>query len=49
MFLNNNDDIYFLRNRWAQVSPNLVLAGVDDITVGRSVAQGGDPLAQALA
>jgi predicted MPP superfamily phosphohydrolase len=49
MFLNNEDGIQLLRNRWAEVRPGLVLAGVDDLTAGRRAGQGGDPLTQALA
>ena len=49
MFLNNEDGIQLLRNRWVEVRPGLVLAGVDDLTAGRRAGQGGDPLAQALA
>jgi len=48
-FLGDEDDIQLLRNRWVEVRPGLVLAGVDDLTAGRGAGQGGDPLAQALA
>jgi predicted MPP superfamily phosphohydrolase len=37
-----------LRNGWAEVSPGLILAGVDDLTAGRRTVQGGDPVLQAL-
>lgn len=35
MFLSNEDGIQLLRNRWAEVRPGLVLAGVDDLTAER--------------
>ena len=38
-----------LRNRWAEVRPGLVLAGVNDLTSQRRAGQGGDPISQALA
>jgi predicted MPP superfamily phosphohydrolase len=37
-----------LRNRWAEVRPGLVLAGVDDLTAIRRKGQVGDPISQAL-
>ena len=37
-----------LRNRWAEVGPGLVLAGVDDPRGNRRAGQGGDPLSEAL-
>jgi predicted MPP superfamily phosphohydrolase len=43
------DGIKLLRNRWVEVLPGLVLAGVDDLTAGRRFGQGGDPLPKALA
>ncbi|HJX31461.1 MAG TPA: metallophosphoesterase [Thermodesulfobacteriota bacterium] len=43
------DGIQLLRNRWVEVRPGLVLAGVDDLTAGRRTGQEGDPLARALA
>ena len=43
------DGIKLLRNRWVEVRPGLVLAGVDDLTNGRRTVTRGDPLAQALA
>jgi uncharacterized protein len=49
MFLSNDEGIHLLRNRWVEVRPGLVLAGVDDLTTGHMAGQGGDPLAQALA
>jgi len=49
MFLNNEDGIQLLRNRWVAARPGLVLAGVDDLTAEHRAGQGGDPLAQALA
>jgi predicted MPP superfamily phosphohydrolase len=38
-----------LRNRWAEVRPGLVLAGVDDLTASYRSGQGGDQIAKALA
>jgi predicted MPP superfamily phosphohydrolase len=38
-----------LRNRWAEVRPGLVLAGVDDLTSRRRAGLGGDPISKALA
>lgn len=39
-----------LRNRWAEIRPGLILAGVDDLTSGRRRAnQESDPVMQALA
>ena len=37
-----------LRDRWAEVAPGLVLAGVDDLTARREFGEDGDPVAQAL-
>jgi len=37
-----------LRDRWVQVRPGLVLAGVDDLTSGRRRGQGFDSVSQAL-
>lgn len=41
--------IEVLSNRWVEVRPGLVLAGVDDLTRRRRSGQGGDPIGQALA
>jgi predicted MPP superfamily phosphohydrolase len=38
-----------LRDRWAEVRPGLVLAGVDDLTARRDRGRGGDPVGRALA
>ncbi|MCJ7440733.1 MAG: metallophosphoesterase [Thermoanaerobaculaceae bacterium] len=38
-----------LHDRWAEVRPGLVLAGVDDLTSRRRSGQGGDPVGRALA
>jgi len=38
-----------LRNRWAEVRPGLVLAGVDDLTASRRSGRGEDLIAKALA
>ena len=37
-----------LRNRWAEVRPGFVLAGVEDLTAERRTGRGGDPISQAL-
>ena len=42
-------DFNLLRNGWAEVSPGLILAGVDDLTRRHRKKQDGDPIAQALA
>lgn len=41
--------IQVLRNRWVEVRPGLILAGVDDLTAGRRAGRGGDSAARALA
>jgi predicted MPP superfamily phosphohydrolase len=38
-----------LHNRWAELRPGLVLAGVDDLTAYHRSERGGDPVTQALA
>jgi len=38
-----------LRDRWAEVTPGLVLAGVDDLTARRDTLAGSDPVGRALA
>lgn len=38
-----------IRNRWVEVRPGFVLAGVDDLTVSRRSDQRGDPTTKALA
>jgi len=38
-----------LHDRWAEVRPGLVVAGVDDLTSRRRAGLGGDPVAKALA
>ena len=38
-----------LRNRWAEVRPGFVLAGVDDLTAKYRAGRGGDFISQALA
>jgi predicted MPP superfamily phosphohydrolase len=40
--------IHLLRNAWVELSPGLVLAGVDDISSGREAGQAGVSLAKAL-
>jgi len=42
-------DFKLLRNGWAEISPGLILAGVDDLTRRRRRKQEGDPVSQALA
>ena len=37
-----------LRNKWAEVSPGLVLSGVDDLTTWHRNGQEGDPISHAL-
>jgi predicted MPP superfamily phosphohydrolase len=37
-----------LHDRWAEVRPGLVIAGVDDLTSRRRAGVGGDPIRQAL-
>lgn len=37
-----------LRDRWTEVAPGLILAGVDDLTARRRSRESGDPLAKAL-
>ena len=43
------DNVVMLRNRWVELRPGLVLAGVDDLTRARRGGRGGDLVAQALA
>lgn len=45
----NYDGIRVLNNSWAEVSPSLILAGVDDLTANHRSGQGGDPISRALA
>ena len=40
--------VELLSNRWVEVRPGLVLAGVDDLTRRRRSGQGGDPISEAL-
>jgi hypothetical protein len=40
--------IQLLRNRWAEVRPGFVLAGVEDLTVHRRFGWDGNPMEQAL-
>jgi predicted MPP superfamily phosphohydrolase len=40
---------HVLHDRWAEVRPGLVIAGVDDLTSRRRSGQGGDPIGRALA
>lgn len=41
--------IRVLRNRWVEVRPGLVLAGVEDLTAGRRAGNGDDTIARAFA
>jgi len=50
IFLSDEDNIQWLRNRWVEVRPGLVLAGVDDFTItGHRSSQESNSLGQALA
>jgi hypothetical protein len=40
--------IRLLRNRWVQIRPGFILAGVDDLTSKHRAGQGGDFISQAL-
>jgi len=40
--------IQMLRNRWIQIRPGFILAGVDDLTSRHRSGSGGDPILQAL-
>jgi predicted MPP superfamily phosphohydrolase len=44
----NDAGFNLLRNRWVEVIPGLVLAGVDDLTVMRRKNKTSDPISQAL-
>jgi len=48
-FLSDRVNINLLRNRWVEVRPGFVVAGVDDLTAFRWNGQGGDLVAQTLA
>ena len=48
MSLMEEGGFQLLRNRWAEVRPSLILAGVDDLTSRRRAGKGGDPISQAL-
>lgn len=41
--------VVWLRNRWQQIAPGLILAGVDDLTSARHQGQSGELLRRALA
>jgi predicted MPP superfamily phosphohydrolase len=43
------DGIQVLLNRWVEVRPGLVLAGIEDLTADRRAGRSGDPLSKALA
>lgn len=44
----NFDGIRVLSNTWTEVSPGLVVAGVDDLTFNHRSGNGGDPVGKAL-
>ena len=48
MHLFEKAGIKMLRNKWAEVKPGLILAGVDDLTALHRRRRGGDPILQAL-
>lgn len=48
-FLIEEAGFQLLRNRWAEVRPGLVMAGVEDLTAIRRSGQGGDSISKALA
>jgi predicted MPP superfamily phosphohydrolase len=48
-FLIEKAGFQLLRNRWVEIRPGLVMAGVDDLTAIRRSGQGGDPISKALA
>jgi uncharacterized protein len=41
--------IHMLFNRWNQIGPGLILAGIEDLTADRRSGRNGDPLSKALA
>jgi uncharacterized protein len=45
----NDAGIHVLINRWNEIAPGLVLAGVEDLTAARRAGRNGDPIGQALA
>jgi len=47
-FLIEEAGFQMLRNRWIEVRPGIILAGVDDLTSGRRSGQVNDPLSRAL-
>lgn len=48
-FLIEEAGFQLMRNRWAEVRPGLVMAGIDDLTAMRRSGQGGNPIPKALA
>jgi predicted MPP superfamily phosphohydrolase len=48
-FLIEEAAFHLLRNRWAEVRPGLVMAGVDDLTASRRSGERGDQISKALA
>ena len=49
MHLIEEAGIHLLRNRWVELRPGFILAGVDDLTAKYRAGQGGDFILQALA
>jgi predicted MPP superfamily phosphohydrolase len=49
MRLLDETGIQLLRNRWVQIRPGFILAGVDDLTAQHRTGRGGDFVTQALA
>jgi predicted MPP superfamily phosphohydrolase len=47
-FLVEEAGFHLLRNRWDEVRPGLVMAGVDDLTASRRSGHGGDEISKAL-
>jgi len=48
-FLIEEAGFQLLRNRWVEIRPGLVMAGIDDLTAMRRSGQGGNPIPKALA
>jgi len=48
MRLFDNASFKLLQNRWEEVKPGLIIAGVDDLTITRRNSHGFDPVQQAL-
>jgi hypothetical protein len=48
-FLIEDAGFQLLRNRWVEVRPGLIMAGIDDLTAIRRSGQNGNPIPKALA